>query len=67
QNLTLSFFAFYSPGDRDAYIRPNISYKLNDHWSADMGGNVFIGHDERTFFGRFEDNTNVYVGLRYGF
>ena len=32
-----------------------------------MGGNVFIGHDERTFFGRFEDNTNVYVGLRYGF
>ncbi len=67
QNLTLSLFSFYSPSDRDAYLRPKIQYKIDDHWSAEVGGNVFVGKDNHTFFGQFEKNTNVYVGVRYSF
>ena len=67
QNLKLSLFTFYSPSDDDAYLRPVVEYKINDDWSAVVGGNVFIGSSERTFFGQFEDNTNVYGGVRYSF
>lgn len=67
QNLELSLFTFYSPGDQDAYLRPLVSYKIDDHWSAEVGGNIFTGSDNHTFFGQFENNTNVYAALRYGF
>lgn len=67
QNLKLSLFTFYSPSDSDAYLRPNIHYKIDDHWSAEIGGNVFIGKDDHTFFGQFKENTNVYGGVRYSF
>jgi len=67
QNLKLSLFTFYSPSDSEAYLRPVADYKINDNWSAVVGGNVFLGSSERTFFGQFEDNTNVYAGVRYSF
>lgn len=67
QNLRLSLFAYYSPSDRDAYLRPNVHYKLSDHWSAEIGGNIFVGDQPHTFFGQFQDNTNLYAGIRYGF
>ncbi|MCD6304115.1 MAG: hypothetical protein J7M21_04050, partial [Planctomycetes bacterium] len=67
QNLTLSLFAYYSPTDSDAYIRPSASYKIDDHWTAEVGGNVFFGLYDHTFFGQFDKDTNVYVSLRYGF
>ena len=67
QNLKLSLFTFYSPSDSDAYLRPVADYKVNDNWSAVVGGNLFLGSSERTFFGQFEDNTNVYAGVRYSF
>jgi hypothetical protein len=67
QNLKLSLFIYYSPSDQDAYLRPNAQYKIDDHWSAEVGGNVFLGKDNHTFFGQFEKNSNVYTGLRYGF
>ena len=67
QNLRLSLFAYYSPSDQDAYLRPNVKYKLNDNWSAEMGGNVFLGEHQHTFFGQFQNNSNVYAGVRYAF
>jgi hypothetical protein len=67
QNLKLSLFTFYSPSDTDVYLRPNIHYKIDDHWSAEIGGNVFIGEDDHTFFGQFKKNTNTYGGVRYSF
>jgi len=67
QNLTLSLFNFYSPSDEDGYIRPKINYKLDDNWILETGGNVFFGKRNETFFGQFEDNSNVYVSVRYGF
>ncbi len=67
QNLRAGIFVYWSPTDRDTYLRPNLNYKIDDHWIAEIGGNVFIGEDDNTFFGQFENNNNVYVSLRYGF
>ncbi len=67
QNLRLSLFTFYSPSDNDAYLRPTASYRINDHWTASIGANLFMGESERTFFGQFEDASNAYASLRYGF
>jgi hypothetical protein len=67
QNLEASLFVFYGMKDDDAYVRPRMHYKISDHWSAEIGGNFFFGKRPYTFFGQFEDNSNVYVALRYGF
>ncbi len=67
QNLRLSLFIFYSPSDQDVYMRPNIHYKMTDHWSAEAGANIFFGEKDHTFFGQFKDNTNVYLGIRRSF
>ena len=67
QDLTLSVFGYYSPSDADAYLRPNVRYKIDDHWTAEGGANVFLGKDDHTFFGQFERNSNIYVSLNYAF
>jgi hypothetical protein len=67
QNMTLSLFAYFSPSDEDAYLRPMIKYKVTDSWLVMTGGNIFAGEADHTFFGQFEKNTNVYGALRYSF
>jgi hypothetical protein len=67
QNLTLSLFMYYSPSDEDMYLRPRIDYKMTDAWLLTAGGNLFDGKKPHTFFGQFEDNSNVYAGARYSF
>ncbi|NLC80882.1 MAG: hypothetical protein GX748_06830, partial [Lentisphaerae bacterium] len=46
---------------------PKASYKIDDHWIAEVGGNLFFGEDDHTFFGQFERANNIYASLRYGF
>jgi len=67
QNLMLSVFNFWSPSENDGYFRFRASYKLSDAWLAEGGGNVFYGAEDDTFFGQFENNTNIFVGLRRSF
>lgn len=67
QNLTLSFFAYYSPTDEDGYLRPSIRYKITDQWAVEGGGNIFFGNADHTFFGQFENNSNLYAGVRRNF
>ncbi|HIJ78636.1 MAG: hypothetical protein OEY01_05865 [Desulfobulbaceae bacterium] len=67
QNLRLSLFAYYSPSDKDTYLRPKAHYKVSDHWAIEAGGNLFAGSDDHTFFGQFDRNTNIYAGARYNF
>lgn len=67
QNLALSLFAYYSPSDHDSYLRPKAHYKISDHWAVEAGGNIFIGKDDQTFFGQFEDNTNIYSSVRWSY
>ena len=67
QNLTLSLFTYYSPSDGDAYLRPNVKYKVNDNLIVELGGNVFTGESDYSFFGQFKNNTNIYTGIRFAF
>ena len=67
QTLELSLFTFYSPSDDDAYLRPRAVYDVTDNWRVEVGGNLFFGEQEHTFFGQFQDNTNAYAGVRYSF
>lgn len=67
QNLILSLFGYISPSDKDAYLRPQITYKINDHWTMDAGCNIFLGSSYTSFFGQFQDNSNIYMGIRVAF
>jgi hypothetical protein len=67
QNLRLSLFTYFSPTDKDSYLRPNVNYKVSDNLSMETGANVFFGDYPHTFFGQFEDNTNIYTAVRYSF
>lgn len=67
EDLKLSMFAYYSPSDHDAYLRPHVRYKFSDNVRGEAGANVFTGRDRHTFFGQFGQNTNLYLGLRYHF
>ncbi|MCF8035404.1 MAG: hypothetical protein K9K62_00900 [Desulfobacteraceae bacterium] len=64
--LVLSLFTFYSLSANEFYFRPKATYDYTDNWKLQAGANIFIG--ERTdFFGRFEESSNVYAAVRYGF
>lgn len=67
QNLVWSLFAFASPSDSDAYLRPGLSYKATDDVTVELGANIFAGKRRDTFFGQFRENGNAFLALRYGF
>jgi len=67
ETLELSLFTYYSPTAQDVHLRPEVTYDLTDAWTVDCGANLFYGEEEHTFFGQFENNSNVYLGLRYSF
>ena len=67
QNLRLSVFGYYSPSDEDVYLRPNVNYKASDNLALEAGANIFFGDESYTFFGQFENNTNIYSAVRYSF
>ncbi len=67
QNLELSLASYLCPSDRDAYLRPRAAYKWTDDIIMEAGANIFTGREMHTFFGQFEDNTNVYTAVRFSF
>ncbi len=67
QTLHLGLFTFYSPSDEDTYIRPTVSYDVNDHLTATLGANLIWGKDDITEFGQMERNSNIYFRIRYSF
>ena len=67
QNLRCSLFTYYSPTDKEVYMRPNLHYKASDNLSLEVGVNIFFGDYPNTFFGQFRNNTNLYAGVRYSF
>lgn len=67
QNLILSLFTYFSPNDRDAYVRFKSQYKMDDHWLLEAGVNLFQGKHDHTFWGQFENNSNLYAAARWSF
>ncbi|MEW9797043.1 hypothetical protein [Alteromonas sp. CYL-A6] len=63
--LTLNWFTFYSPTDDDAYSRFRATYSPVDDWALSGGLNLFTGDKPFTFFGQFEDASNVFASFRY--
>ncbi|PIE46508.1 MAG: hypothetical protein CSA42_08195, partial [Gammaproteobacteria bacterium] len=67
QKLNVSLFAFYSPDDKDFYLKPKVSYRQDDHWFYEVGANIFGGKHSYTQWGQFEKDSNIYARLRYNF
>jgi len=67
QNLRCSLFTYYSPTDKDVYMRPNLNYKVSDNLAVEFGANIFFSAYRHTFFGQFQNNTRSYTALRYSF
>ncbi len=67
QDLVATLFLRYSLSEQDAYVRPTVSYRINDDMEAAVGANIFAGSRDYTFLGQFEKNTNAYASLRYSF
>ncbi|MCP5245542.1 MAG: hypothetical protein H6937_06170 [Burkholderiales bacterium] len=67
QNVTWSIFSYFSPSDMDFYLRPRINYRINDYWATELGGNIFGGRKDHTLFSQFQNNSNVYLSVRFGF
>jgi len=65
--MTVGLFNFYSPTDRDGYLRVNISYKISDSLTVSAGGNIFYGSRISSFFGQLKDNSNIFTALHYDF
>jgi len=64
---TWSLFTFFSPSDRDVYLRPVFTYRHSDSWSLTTGANLFDGRDEHTFFSQLQDASNIYLRLKYNY
>ena len=67
QTYNYQLFVFYSPSDKDAYIRPQIRYRHNDQWSISIGANLFTGKHHYSFFGQHEENSNAWITVKRQF
>ena len=67
QTLTLSLFGYIGITDEDWHVRPALSYKVTDAVTWTTGANLIGGEQAHTMFGQFQDNSNVYLRLRYSF
>jgi len=60
-----SLFTFFSPSDKDAFLRPVYNYRHSDQWTVTGGANIFGGDESHTFFSQLEDASNIYLRLRF--
>lgn len=67
QTVRANFFSFFSPTDKDGYIRPSVDYDISDVLKITLGANLSWGKDTYTEFGQTEHNKNIYTRLRYSF
>ncbi|MDP0588159.1 MAG: hypothetical protein QS748_02700 [Candidatus Endonucleobacter bathymodioli] len=67
QKLIWSLFTFWSPSDKDVYLKPSITYRVNDNWSVATGANLFYGNEKYTFFGQHENNSNAWMRVRLSY
>jgi hypothetical protein len=67
QTVMLGLFNFWSPSDKDGYLRLSCAYDLTDQWKLTVGFNLPWGEDDTTDFGMMQKNKNVFVRVRYSF
>lgn len=67
QTMTASLFTYYSPTDKDFFVRPRMTWNVSDEITFVVGANIFGGQESRTFFGQLQENDNVYMRVRYSY
>ena len=65
ETLHLELFTYIGLDNRDALIRPKITYDFADSFSLLLGANIFTG--DKGSFGQFKNNDMVYMKLKYSF
>lgn len=63
--LTADVLAYWGVTNKDALIRPRITYELYDGLNLTVGGNLFFG--SKGMFGQFDKNDMAYFKLKYDF
>ena len=66
QTVTFNLFAFVGLSEKDRYVIPSLRYAFSDNLWAEVGANVFGGR-RNGVFGSMQDNSNVYLTVRYAF
>ena len=66
ETLHLEFFSYIGLTGEDALIRPKITYDFDDSFSILLGSNIFVG-EETGRFGQYQDNSMIYLKLKYSF
>jgi len=67
QKLINSLFVFYSPDDKDYHLRLSSSFRYSDDLSLSGGVYWFGGENDFSFWGQFQENSQVFVRLRYNY
>ncbi|MDH5433069.1 MAG: hypothetical protein OEY19_03930 [Gammaproteobacteria bacterium] len=67
QKLLNSLMIFYSPSDKDHYLRYSSQYKFDDRWKLIAGVNLLDGKYDYTFLSQLKDNSNVFFRIHYSF
>ena len=67
QTVMLGIFNFWSPSDRDGYLRASCAYDISDQWKLTVGLNIPWGEDDTTDFGMMKKNKNAFIRVRYSF
>ena len=66
QTVTFNLFAFVGLSEKDRYVIPSLRYAFSDNLWAEIGANLF-GGKRSGMFGSLQDNSNVYLTVRYAF
>ena len=64
--LHFELFSYIGLTNQDALIRPKITYDFDDSFSILLGSNIFVG-DRDGRFGQYQDNSMMYLKLKYSF
>jgi len=73
KRLLFQVLTLYMLNDKEAMIRPRISYQWNDGLKVSLGVDLFEGtpgrvnEDDLHFIGFFDENDRVYTEIRYQF
>jgi hypothetical protein len=65
EKMWLELFSYVGLTNKDALIRPKITYAFADGFEVLGGANIFLGDSGN--FGQFSDNNMVYMKLKYSF
>ena len=66
ETVHLELFSYIGLTNEDALIRPKISYDFDDSFNIQLGSNIFVGQSDGRF-GQYQDNSMIYMKLKYSF